>query len=98
MLVGEDKTHGEQIVSRTLKFLKFCQDELSENDLQGNSVDYYVGSVENVRRFLELLEKEHSASSSCQLGYINSFFELIDYRKFQGLGAAVIQNFSGVEI
>ena len=43
MLVGgRTKTHGEQIVSRTLKFLKFCQDELSEDDLQGNSVDYYV--------------------------------------------------------
>ena len=55
------KTHGEQIVSRTLKFLKFCQDELSEDDLQGNSVDYYLGSVENIRRFLELLEKEHPA-------------------------------------
>ena len=97
---GRTKTHGEQIVSRTLKFLKFlkfCQDELSEDDLQGNSVDYYVGSVENIRRFLELLEKEHYASSSCQLGYINSFFELIDYRKFQGL-KAVLQNFSSVEI
>ena len=89
---GRTKTHGEQIDSRTLKFLKFCQD-----NLQGNSVDY-VGSVENIRRFLELLEKEHNASSSCQLGYINSFFELIDYRKFQGLSAAVLQNFSSVEI
>ena len=76
---GRTKTHGEQIVSRRLKFLKFCQDELSEDDLQGNSVHYYLGSVENIRRFLELLEKEHNASSSCQLGYINSFSELIDY-------------------
>ena len=71
---GRTKAHGEQIVSRTLKFLKFCQHELSEDDLQLNSVDYFVGSVENIRRFLELLEKEHNASSSCQLGYINSFF------------------------
>ena len=71
---GRTKAHGEQIVSRILKFLKFCQNELSEDGLQGNSVDYYVGSVETVRRFLELLEKEHNASSSCQLGYINSFF------------------------
>ena len=63
---GRTKTHGEQIVSSTLKFLNFCQDELSEDDLQGNSVDY-VGSVENIRSF-ELLEKEHNASSSYQLG------------------------------
>ena len=48
--------------------------------------------------YLELLEKEHNPSSSCQLGYINSFFELIDCRKFQGLSAAVLQNFSSVEI
>ena len=60
---------------------KFCQDELSEDDLQGNSVDYYVGSVENIRRLLELLEKEHNVSSSCQLGYINLFFDVIDYHK-----------------
>ena len=95
---GRTKSYGEQIVSRTLKFLKFCQDEFSEDDLLGNSADYYVGTVENIRRFLELLEKEHNASSSCQLGYINSLFELIDYRKFQGLSAAVLQNFSIVEI
>ena len=95
---GRAKTHGEQIVLRTLKFLKFCQNELSEDDLQVHSVEYYVGSVENIRRFLELLGKEHNASSSCQLGYINSFFELIDHRKFQGTSAAALQNFSSVEI
>ena len=35
---------------------------------------------------------------SGQLGYINALYDLIDYRKYQGVTSQVLQNFSVVEM
>ena len=96
---GRGKNHAEQIVSRILKFFAFCLEDMgSDEELENNYVDYYIGSVEHIRKFLENLETGHKITNSGQLGYIRAILELIDYRKFQGLPANILQHFSVVEI
>ena len=82
---GRGKNHAEQIVSRILKFFAFCLEDMgSEEELESNYVDYGIGSVEHIRKFLENMETAHKITNSGQLGYIRSILELTDYRKFQG--------------
>ena len=96
---GRGKNHAEQIVSRILKFFAFCLEDMgSEEELESNYVDYCIGSVEHIRKFLENMETAHKITNSGQLGYIRAILELIDYRKFQGLPANILQHFSVVEI
>ena len=96
---GRGKNHAEQIVSRILKFFAFCLEDMgSEEELESNYVDYCIGSVEHTRKFLENMETAHKISNSGQLGYIRAILELMDYRKFQGLPANILQHFSVVEI
>ena len=60
----------------------------SEEELESNYVDYCVGSVEHIRKFLENMETAHKITNSGQLGYIRAILEPMDYRKFQNLIAS----------
>ena len=96
---GRDKNYAKQIVPRILKFFAFCLEDMeSEEELESNYVDYCIGSAEHMRKFLENMETAHKITNSGQLGYIRAILELMDYRKFQGLPANILQHFSVVEI
>ena len=72
------KNHAEQIVSRILKFFAFCLEDMgSEEELESNYVDYYIGSVEHIIKFLENMETTHKVTNSGQLGYIRAILELM---------------------
>ena len=70
----------------------------SEEELENNYVDYCLGSVEHTRKFLENMETAHKITNAGQLGYLRAILELMDYRKFQGLPANILQHFPVVEI
>ena len=96
---GRGKNHAEQIVSRVLKFFAFYLEDMgSEEELESNYVDYCIGSVEHIRKFLENMETTHKITNSGQLGYIRAILELMDCRKFQGLLVNILQHFAVVEI
>ena len=96
---GRGKNHADQIVSRISKFFAFClEDTGSEEELESNYVDYRIGSVEHIGKFLENMKTAHKITNSGQLGYIRAILELMDYRKFQGLPANILLHFSVVEI
>ena len=96
---GRGKNHAEQIVSRVLKFFAFGLEDMgSEEELESNYVDYCIGSVEHIRKFLENMETTHRITKSGQLGYIRAILELMDCRKFKGLPVKILQHFAVVEI
>ena len=58
------------------------------------TVDYYLGSVECIQIFVNLMKNEWKLSHSGQLGYLNARYDLMDYRKSTGVLSDILTNFS----
>ena len=61
----------------------------SEKELESNYVDYCIGSVEHIRKFLENMETADKITNSGQLGYIKAILKLLP--KISGFAS---QNFT----
>ena len=94
------ENQANQIVSRSLKFLKAAtNDDFSSTESTDSTViDFYLGSGRNISDFIEKLQFNTGMGHSALIGYINALCDLIDYRKYQGVSSQILQNFSVVEM
>ena len=69
---GKTKQHSEQVLSRVLKFLKAVNEGAENEEINGMTVDYCLGSVECIQIFVSLMENEWKLSHSIHLYFCSS--------------------------
>ena len=91
----KDRT-AQQIVTRCLKFLRFCCED--EEELTFDVVDFRVCSPNLLFKFIDYLQDECKLGHGGRLGYIDTISEMIDFRKLHGASEAVLRKFSATEL
>ena len=87
---------AQQIVTRCLKFLRFCCED--EEELTFDVVDFSLCSPNLLFKFIDYLQDECKLGHGGRLGYIDAISEMIDFRKLHGASEAVFQKFSATEL
>ena len=91
----KDRT-AQQIVTRCLKFLRFCCED--EEELTFDVVDFSLCSPNLLFKFIDYLQDECKLEHGGRLGYIDAISEMIDFRKLHGASEAVLRKFSATEL
>ena len=91
----KDRT-AQQIVTRCLKFLRFCCED--EEELTFDAVDFSLCSPNLLFKFIDHLQDECKLGHGGRLGYIDAISEMIDFRKLHGASEAVLRKFSAAEL
>ena len=91
----KDRT-AQQIVTRCLKFLRFCCED--EEELTFDVVDFSLCSPNLFFKFIDYLQDECKLGHGGRLGYIDAISEMIDFRKLHGASEAVLRKFSATEL
>ena len=91
----KDRT-AQQIVTRCLKFLRFCCED--EGELTFHVVDFSLCSPNLLFKFIDYLQEECKLGHGGRLGYIDAISEMIDFRKLHGASEAVLGKFSATEL
>lgn len=92
----KSKRQAQQIVSRCLKFLKFCCED--DDKLTLNIVDFGLCSPNLLFKFIDCLQDEWKLSHAGRLGYIDAISELVDFRKVNGASSHILTSLSTMEI
>ena len=87
---------AQQIVSRCLKFLKFCCEE--EEELSFDVIDFSLCSPSLLFKFIDCLQEECKLGHGGRLCYIDAISELIDFRKVNGASDGVLRKLSATEL
>ena len=87
---------AQQIVSRCLKFVKFCCEE--EKELSFDVMDFSLSSPTLLFKFIDCLQQEWKLGHGGRLGYIDAIAELIDFRKVNGASDGVLRKLSATEL
>ena len=91
----KDRT-AQQIVTRCLKFLRFCCED--EEELTFDVVDFSLCSPNLLFKFIDHLQDECKLGHGGRLGYIDAISEMIDFRKLHGASEAVLRKFSATQL
>ena len=98
---GGCKSHAQadSLVIKILKFLKYCCDDVSISwDVPLSVVDYCLGSISLISRFIDHLKDSWNVGYSGLIGYLNAINHLLDYRRTQGVEANLLPIFVASEI
>ena len=95
---ARSKSQADQIVSRIRKFLCVFNEGIIHGDINDCDNDPFIGSTENIGRFMETIETEWKLGNSGQISYVHALIDLIDCCKFQEVSSSVLQDFFVVEM
>ena len=87
---------AQKIVTRCLKFLRFCCE--GKEELTFDVVDFSLCSPNLLFKFIDYLQEECKLGHGGRLGYIDAISEMIDFRKLHGATEAVLRKFSATEL
>ena len=83
---GKDLSQAEQLCKKILKFCKFCCPSLDDNyELTRSVVEYCVGSVDFIERFVTNLEGKCKMGNAGIVSYLQSLSHCLDFLRFRGL-------------
>ena len=87
---------AQQIVSRCLKFLKFCCED--EEELTFDIVDFSFCSPNLLFKFVDTMQDDWQLGHAGRIGYLDAIAELADFRKVNGASDVVLRSLSSTEI
>jgi len=87
---------AHQIVSRCLKFLKFCCKE--DEDLTFEIVDFSLCSPNLHFKFVDMMQDEWNLGHAGRIGYVDAISEMGDFRKVNGASELVLRGLSCTEL
>ena len=87
---------AQQIVSKCLKFLKFCCEE--EEELTFDVVDFSLCSPNLLFKFVDTMQDDWNLGHAGRIGYLDAIAELVDYRKVNGASESVLRGLASTEI
>ena len=86
---------AQQIVSRCLKFLKYCCKD--EEELTFDIVDFSLCSLNLLFKFVDTMQDEWKLGDAGRLGYLDAIAELADFRKVNGASKSVLRGLSSTD-
>ena len=95
---GRSKNYADQVLSKVLKFISFCEDDITDTNIDEAQTHYSIGSVECIRAFIEFLENEKRIASMGLKGYIKALVEFINSTKFSGADSTLLHHLSNMEV
>ena len=87
---------AHQIVSKCLKFLKFCCED--EEDVTFEIVDFSLCSPNLLFKFVDMMQDEWKLGHAGRIGYLDAIAELGDFRKVNGASESVLRGLSSTEL
>ncbi|CAH3184466.1 unnamed protein product [Porites lobata] len=87
---------AQQIVSRCLKFLKFCCED--EEELTFGIIDFSLCSPNLLFKFVDTMQDEWKLGHAGRIGYLDAIAELADFRKANGASETVWRSLSTAEM
>ena len=87
---------AQQIVSRCLKFLKFCCED--EEELTFDIIDFSLCSPNLLFKFVDMLQDEWKLGHAGRLGYVDAIAELVGFRKVNRPPNSILSSLSATEI
>ena len=87
---------AHQIVSKCLKFLKFCCED--EEDLTFEIIDFSLCSPNLLFKFVDMMQDEWKLGHAGRIGYLDAIAELGDFRKVNGASEQVSRGLSSTEL
>ena len=88
---GKDMAQADQLCVKILKFCKFCCDDIDDDhDLSRATLEYCIGSVDLIQRFVTHLEEKCKLASSGIISYLQSLSHCLDFVRFKGLCPAKV--------
>ena len=96
---GKDMNQAEQLCKKILKYCKYSCPNLDEDfEVTRSVVEYCVGSVEHLQKFMTFLEEECKLASAGVIAYLQSLSHCLDFLRFQGLRADSIATLVTTEV
>ena len=93
---GGGVRQAHQIVSRCLKFVKFCCED--DEDLTFEIVDFSLCSPNLLFKFVGMMQDEWNLGHAGRIGYLDAIAELGDFRKVNGASESVLRGLSCTEL
>ena len=87
---------AQQIVSKCLKFLKFCCED--EEEVTFDIVDFSLCSPNLLFKFVDTMQDDWNLGHAGRIGYLDAIAELVDYRKVNGASESVLRGLTSTEI
>ena len=96
---GKDMNQADQLCKKILKFCKFCCQSLDDNyELTRITVEYCIGSVDNVQKFMTYLEKSCKLGNSGVISYLQALTHGLDFLRYKGLTADKVATLITTEV
>ncbi|EDO45489.1 predicted protein [Nematostella vectensis] len=83
---------AQQLISKCLKFLKFCSED--EDHLTLDIVDFCLCSPNLLFKFFDSMQSEWQLGHAGRIGYLDAIAELVTYSKVNGASEAVLSGLS----
>ena len=79
---GKSVSQADQLCTKVLKYAKFCCDDVCDNwEIPDSVMDYCLGSVTLLSKFVEHLQIKWKMGYSGTIGYMNAISHMLDYRR-----------------
>ena len=96
---GKDTNQAKQICKKILKFSKYCCLDLEDSfELSKGLLEYCLGSVQFIERFVIYLETECKMGKPGIISYLQSLAHCLDFLRYQGIDSEKISTFITSEI
>ena len=96
---GKDLKQAKQICIRVLKFAKFCCNDVPTTwVLSLEILEYCIGSVNLIEKFIKYLKNDWSVGNSGIIGYLQSLLHYLDFIRYNGVQAEKIPLFMATEV
>ena len=77
--------------------MKYCCED-DDDELSEDFFDYCLGSPNLLTKFIKHIGNNWGLSSSAQISYHQSIYDMMDFRKSQGVTDNVLRNFAATEV
>ena len=85
----KSERQAQQIVSKCLKFLKFCCED--EEELTWDIIDFSLCSPNLLFKFVDTMQDDWKLGHAGRIGYLDAIAELMDFRKVNGASEIVLR-------
>ena len=96
---GKGSIQADQIVTKILKYTKFCCNDVCTSwEIPDPVMDYCIGSVTMLSGFVDYIQVEWKVGYSGTIGYMNAISHMLDYRRSCGVCQTNLSIFVASEI
>lgn len=96
---GKDKNQAQQLCKKILKFAKYCCSDIDDScELTKVLLEYCLGSVQHIERFIVYLETECKMGKPGIISYLQSLGHCLDFFRYQGINSKQMANFMTSEV